>query len=180
MAIACDTCTMPTELASRRSTARPGHVDCRATSKLADIAAKVPDCCARHLEGVPAARIEFEFSREALRQFSVVTPAELLAPTGDLWACATGEPLSWRTPTRDTNRSRWPLAPEWEFFQRASLFGARVSPSSGSEPGARPARCGGSCRRSPATSSALPSCSGPTNSARPSRRCFTTCASTSG
>lgn len=56
MAIACDTCTMPTELASRRSTARPGHVDCRATSKLADIAAKGPDCCARHLEGVPAAR----------------------------------------------------------------------------------------------------------------------------
>ena len=38
-----------------------------------------------------------------------------------LWAYATGEWLTYRSPTSDQTRSRWPLAPEWLQVQAATL-----------------------------------------------------------
>ena len=115
------------EFGSRRTTT----LCARIYDKLADIDAKGSDRWFalwgdRRLEGTPVARIEFEFSRQRLRQFGVSTPAEVLGGIGDLWSYATGEWLSLRTPTGDTNRSRWPLSPEWEATRRAELFGARL------------------------------------------------------
>ena len=46
-------------------------------------------------------------------EFDLNTPAQVLAAAGDLWAYATGEWLTYRSPTADQTRSRWPLAPEW-------------------------------------------------------------------
>ena len=59
-------------------------------------------------------------------QFGVSTPHEVLAAAGDLWAYATAEWLTLRTPGADRTRSRWPLAPGWRQVQRASLVQRRL------------------------------------------------------
>jgi len=69
---------------------------------------------------LPVLRIEFEFLRSALRQFGLDAPADVLDATGALWASAT-DWLSYRIPTDDLTHSRWPIAPEWQTIQRASI-----------------------------------------------------------
>lgn len=69
----------------------------------------------------PVWRVEFEFAREALIEFDLSGVDEVLAGAGDLWRYAAGEWLTLREPAKDTNRSRWPLAPEWRQVQQASL-----------------------------------------------------------
>ena len=66
-------------------------------------------------------RLEFEVGRQALVEFDLDTPGSVLATTGDLWAYATGDWLTFRSPTADSTRSRWPLAPEWHSVQLATL-----------------------------------------------------------
>ena len=68
-------------------------------------------------------RVEFEFGRQGLREFGVDTPREAIDAAGALWASVTEAWLTYRSPTSDQNRSRWPLAPEWLDVQRASLRG---------------------------------------------------------
>ena len=74
------------EFGSRRTTT----LCARIYDKLADIDAKGSDRWFalwggdRRLEGTPVARVEFEFSRQCLRQFEVSTPAEVLGGIGDL------------------------------------------------------------------------------------------------
>jgi hypothetical protein len=70
---------------------------------------------------LPVLRVEFEFGREGLREFGIETPAEALAAAGALWASATMEWLTYRCPTADQTRSRWPVAAEWQQIQRATL-----------------------------------------------------------
>ena len=65
-------------------------------------------------------RIEFEVLRGALREFGLDDPDEVLDATGALWAYLTTW-LSYRVPTDDHTRSRWPVAPEWEDVQRARI-----------------------------------------------------------
>ncbi|HTV10342.1 MAG TPA: hypothetical protein VME20_00640 [Acidimicrobiales bacterium] len=71
----------------------------------------------------PVHRVEFEFGREGLRDFGVDTPDEVLGAAGALWASVTEHWLTYRSPTSDSNRSRWPVAPEWHDVQRASVRG---------------------------------------------------------
>jgi len=75
----------------------------------------------RYVPGLPVHRLEFEFSRQGLVEFDLNTPDQVLGAVGDLWAYATGEWLTYRSPTNDKTRSRWPLAPEWTQVQRATL-----------------------------------------------------------
>ncbi len=74
----------------------------------------------------PVLRTEFEFARNALREMNLRDPDETLARVGDLWAYATQKWLTYRTPTRHGCTNRWPVAPEWQQIQQASLAGAAV------------------------------------------------------
>lgn len=78
---------------------------------------------AAHDPGQHVLRIEFEFSRDGLREFGADTPEDVFELVGPLWAYATGSWLSLRTPTSDETRSRWPLDPRWAAVQRAALAG---------------------------------------------------------
>lgn len=68
-------------------------------------------------------RVEFEFSREGLREFAVDTPEDAFDQAPALWAYATCNWLALRTPTDDETRSRWPVDPRWELIQRSTLRG---------------------------------------------------------
>ena len=74
-----------------------------------------------YVHGLPVHRLEFEFSRQGLVEFDLNTPDQVLGAPGDLWAYATGEWLTYRSPTNDQTRSRWPVAPEWLQVQAATL-----------------------------------------------------------
>jgi hypothetical protein len=65
-------------------------------------------------------RVEFEVLRGALREFGLDDPNDVLDATGALWAYLTTW-LSYRVPTGDQTRSRWPIAPEWEEIQHARI-----------------------------------------------------------
>jgi len=71
-------------------------------------------------------RVEFEFTRDALREFGVDTPEDAFDNIGPLWAYATGNWLTLRVSTDDDRRSRWPFDPRWETIQRASLAGGSL------------------------------------------------------
>lgn len=75
----------------------------------------------RFRRGSPVLRVEFEFGRGSLRDFTLLTPGEVFNAVGALWAYATDEWVSCRVVTADCTRSRWPLAREWEDVQRATL-----------------------------------------------------------
>lgn len=69
---------------------------------------------------LPVHRVEFEVSRGALRQFGLSDPHDVLDATGALWQYLT-QWLSYRIPTDDATKSRWPVAFEWEQIARANL-----------------------------------------------------------
>lgn len=71
-------------------------------------------------------RVEFEINREAIRQFGLDTPAEVLDGAPSLWSYATHEWLTYRTATADQIRSRWPVAPEWTAIQTAPIGGSAI------------------------------------------------------
>jgi hypothetical protein len=75
----------------------------------------------RYVLGSPVHRLEFEVGRQGLQEFDLNTPAQVLRAAGDLWAYASGEWLTYRSPTNDRTRCRWPLAPEWCSVQQATL-----------------------------------------------------------
>ena len=109
----------------RRST---GSLCARIYDKAAEVAAKGTDFWLdiwgkRYDAALPVYRVEFEFGRQGLREFGIDTPREAIDAAGALWASVTEGWLTYRSPTSDQNRSRWPLAPEWLDVQRASLRG---------------------------------------------------------
>ncbi|MEX0826538.1 MAG: hypothetical protein WD184_07310 [Acidimicrobiia bacterium] len=70
--------------------------------------------------GEPVTRVEIEYGRKALHQCDVTTPEELFANLAGLWGYGT-EWLSYRQASTDKNRSRAPVAPEWEAIRNVSL-----------------------------------------------------------
>jgi len=75
----------------------------------------------RYRPGAPVHRMEFEIGRQGLVEFDLDTPDQVLQAAGDLWAYATGQWLTHRSPTADQTRSRWSISPEWQQVQRATL-----------------------------------------------------------
>jgi hypothetical protein len=71
-------------------------------------------------------RVEFQLGRELIRQTGLSTPAHVLEQLPSLWAYLTEEWLTFRIPTGDSTRSRWPLAPEWQDVQAARLRGGAL------------------------------------------------------
>jgi hypothetical protein len=105
---------------------RGGTLTGRIYDKTLDVAAKGSDWWLeiwgdRHTAGADVTRVEIEFGRKALTEFRLDSPAQVLAATGGLWAYGTEQWLTHRIPTTDTNHSRWPLSPEWQVVQQASL-----------------------------------------------------------
>jgi hypothetical protein len=68
-------------------------------------------------------RVEFEINRDGLRDFGTNTPEEVFKNIGPLWAYASGQWLTLRTPTADETHSRWPIDPRWEAVQKSTLVG---------------------------------------------------------
>ncbi len=75
----------------------------------------------RYVPGTPVHRLEFEIGRQGLQEFDLNTPAQVFDAAGDLWAYATGQWLTHRSPTDDRTRSRWSLSPQWSSVQGATL-----------------------------------------------------------
>lgn len=69
----------------------------------------------------PVVRVEFELGRQGLTEFGIRSPEDAIDGAGALWSYVTGAWLSLRTPTEDTTRSRWPVAPAWERIRHASI-----------------------------------------------------------
>lgn len=69
----------------------------------------------------PVLRVEFELHRGALRQFELQTVNEVLDATGAVWAWLSSKWLTFRTPTNDSTRARWPIASEWTVVQHALI-----------------------------------------------------------
>ena len=68
-------------------------------------------------------RVEFQVGRDLMRQISVSSPEEVLERLPSLWGYLTDEWLTYRDPTNDSTRSRWPVAAEWTEVQKATLRG---------------------------------------------------------
>lgn len=66
-------------------------------------------------------RVEFELARDALRQFGVNRPTEVLDATGSLWTYLTTQWLTHRSVTGDRNKSRRPASPAWRSVQHARI-----------------------------------------------------------
>lgn len=71
--------------------------------------------------GVTVYRVEFEFARPCLAQFGLDTPSEVLSSRGSLWRYATSEWLTYRQPSSDATRSRWPLDEIWNLVEQAGI-----------------------------------------------------------
>jgi hypothetical protein len=74
----------------------------------------------------PVLRVEFEFSRDGLREFAIDTPEDAFEQLGSLWAYATGSWLTLRTPGVDETRARWSVDARWEAVQRSTLAGGAL------------------------------------------------------
>lgn len=66
-------------------------------------------------------RVEFEIGRVGLKEFDVLTPDAGIERAGALWRSVTSSWLTYRTPTADATRARWPIAPEWVAVQDATI-----------------------------------------------------------
>jgi len=72
-------------------------------------------------------RVEFEITREFLRERRLHSPEDVMRARRTVWEYLTGEWLSLRSPTgADSNRSRWPVSPAWLVVQGADMNGAPV------------------------------------------------------
>jgi hypothetical protein len=105
---------------------RNGHISARIYDKTSEMEAKGTDWwgavwAERHLVGTQVWRIEFEIGRAALSELELVRPDEVLAAAPSLWRYCSSEWLTLRSPTVDSNRSRWPLDKRWRAVQSASL-----------------------------------------------------------
>lgn len=66
-------------------------------------------------------RIEWQVRKVLLRQFGIRTVTSLLERQGDVLRHLVAEHTTLRTPTNDSNRSRWPLHPLWLVCSSRSL-----------------------------------------------------------
>ncbi|HVA05525.1 MAG TPA: hypothetical protein VNG12_02170 [Acidimicrobiales bacterium] len=105
---------------------RTQRISARIYDKTAEMAAKGTDWWEviwgdRHEGGAQVWRVEFEIGRTALRELELFHPDAVLAAAPSLWRYCTGEWLTLRTPTADTNSSRWSMSAQWQAVQAASL-----------------------------------------------------------
>ncbi len=68
----------------------------------------------------PVWRVEFQFRRRSLVSLGCSTPEEALSARQELWRYGT-QWLSLRAPSPDSNRARWPEAPEWAVIREAEI-----------------------------------------------------------
>ncbi len=66
-------------------------------------------------------RVEFEIGRQGLAEFGLRDPEDVIEASGVLWQYCTEQWLTFRSPTEDQTRSRWPLSPEWLRIQRSAV-----------------------------------------------------------
>jgi hypothetical protein len=105
---------------------RTQRISARLYDKTAEMALKGTDWWElvwgdRHTPGAQVWRIEFEVGRAALSDLELFRPEAVLGAVPSLWAYCTGEWLTLRSPSADSNRSRWPVDPRWQAVQSASL-----------------------------------------------------------
>lgn len=79
------------------------------------------DIWQRSNESDAVIRVELEWNREGLSEFGLTSVDETLAAIGDLWCYGTGEWLTHRSSTTDSNRARWPISQPWTCVQQATL-----------------------------------------------------------
>jgi hypothetical protein len=88
-----------------------------------------PDVWGKSPEYVPSdqvERVEFEITREFLRDRDLHSPEDVLNARRSVWEYLTHDWLSLRIPSGDSNRSRWPVSPAWETVQNAGMDNAPV------------------------------------------------------
>lgn len=78
--------------------------------------------------GEPVWRVEFQVERAYLKDVGLSSPEAVLDAAARLWAKLSSEWLTLRTPSEDSNRSRWPVSPVWEVVQAATFEGSAVGP----------------------------------------------------
>lgn len=105
---------------------RTQRISARLYDKTAEMALKGNDWWEliwgdRHTPGAQVWRIEFEVGRAALSDLELFLPEAVLVAAPSLWRYCTAEWLTLRLPTKDSNRSRWPLDQRWQAVQSASL-----------------------------------------------------------
>ena len=105
---------------------RTQRISARLYDKTAEMALKGNDWwelvwADRHTPGAQVWRIEFEIGRAALSDLELFRPEAVLAAVPSLWAYCSGEWLTLRSPSADSNRSRWPVDPRWQAVQAASF-----------------------------------------------------------
>jgi hypothetical protein len=71
-------------------------------------------------------RIECEAHTKLLRELGITDVEDGLARQGELWAYFTDQWLSFRDPSSDGNKSRWPVSVLWQAVQKASLRGDAI------------------------------------------------------
>jgi len=107
---------------------KTGTIVARIYDKTLDVERKVSDFWldvwgGRFDRSEPVFRVEFELARTALREYGLDTLDDVLEAVPALWSSVTSEWLTYRSPSADQTRARWPVAPEWQAVQRASLAG---------------------------------------------------------
>lgn len=80
----------------------------------------------RYDPSLPVLRVEIELGRTGLREYGIHSPADGLAAGSGVWWHALTTWLTYRTPTDDSTRSRWPIAPEWSAVIDAPIQGEQV------------------------------------------------------
>lgn len=66
-------------------------------------------------------RVEYQIGRAGLKQFGIDSVDDAINAAPGLWHSLTCDWLTYRIATEDSNRSRWPIAPEWRVVQGAKF-----------------------------------------------------------
>ena len=68
-------------------------------------------------------RVEFELATKVLHELGIRTLEEALHGIGAIWGYCADNWLTFRDQSEDSNKSRWPLSPEWKAIQNISMRG---------------------------------------------------------
>ncbi len=75
---------------------------------------------------LPVIRTEFQIGRKGLRSFGISSVEDALECAPGIWLGVTEHWLSLRTIGMDSNRSRWPFAPEWMAIRNVSFANGAI------------------------------------------------------
>lgn len=79
-----------------------------------------------YVPGERVVRVEFQLRRDALRDFGLSDPDQVLDSRRSIWRYLTTDWLSLRESSGDSNRSRRPVSDSWAQIQGAGLAGAPI------------------------------------------------------